>query len=142
MKSNRVLFVLKKQKETVLFSALFLGCFLVAAILSWMDKISFGIMLLMLLPCLGLSLLASLYFYRWRIAVYEQSIVYQTLFRKRAYQISQIKRVVMLTHWGEGEILWLYTQDGAMISISSRCKNFERFHRYIQKKRAVEWESP
>ena len=47
----------------------------------------------------------------------------------------------MGTHYQEGIILWLYTQDGKMLSVSSGCKNFERFHRYLQKKRPIEWES-
>ena len=56
------------------------------------------------------------------------------------YPIAEIRRVVMGTHYQEGISLWLYTQDGKMLSVSSGCKNFERFHRYLQKKRPIEWE--
>ena len=97
-------------------------------------------MLLTLLPGLVLTLFPFLYNLRWRITVYEHSIVFQTLFRKKEYPIAEIRRVVMGTHYKEGNILWLYTRDGKMRSVSSGCKNFERFHRYLQKKRPIEWE--
>ena len=140
MKSNRILFTLQRQTETILFAVLFLAVFLLAAVLSGMGYGGFGTMLLMLLPCLVPALVFCLYYLRWRITVYEHSIVFQTLFRKKEYPIAGIRRVVMGTHYQEGNILWLYTQDGKMHSVSSGCKNFERFHRYLQKKRPIEWE--
>ena len=141
MKSSRILFTLQRQKETILFAVLFLSVFLLAAVLSGLGYGGFGTILLTLLPCFVLALFFFLYYLRWRISVYEHSIVFQTLFRKKEYPIAEIRRVVMGTHYKEGSILWLYTQDGKMRSVSSGCKNFERFHRYLQKKRSIEWES-
>ena len=140
MKSNRILFTLQCQTETILFAVLFLAVFLLAAALSGLGYGGFGTMLLMLLPCFVPDLFFFLYYLRWRITVYEHSIVFQTLFRKKEYPIAEIRRVVMGTHYQEGNILWLYTRDGKMRSVSSGCKNFERFHRYLQKKRPIEWE--
>lgn len=141
MQSNRILFTLQRQKETILFAVLFLSVFLLAAVLSGLGYGGFGTILLTLLPCFVLALFFFLYNLRWRITVYEHSIVFQTLFRKKEYSIAEIRRVVMGDHYKEGEILWLYTRDGKMRSVSSGCKNFERFHRYLQKKRSIEWES-
>lgn len=141
MKSGRILFTLQRQTETILFAVLFLAFFLLAAVLSGLGYGGFGTMLLTLLPGLVPALFFFLYCLRWRITVYEHSIVFQTLFRKKEYPIAEIRRIVMGTHYTEGSILWLYTQDGKMLSVSSGCKNFERFHRYLQKKRPIEWES-
>lgn len=140
MKSSRILFTLQQQKGTILFAVLSLAFLLLAAVLSGLGYGGFGIMLLTLLPGLAPALFFFLYYLRWRITVYEHSIVFQTLFRKKEYPIAEIRRIVMGTHYKEGNILWLYTRDGKMLSVSSDCKNFERFHRYLQKKRPIEWE--
>ena len=141
MKSGRILFTLQQQTVTILFAVLSLAVFLLAAVLSGLGYGGFGTMLLTLLPGLVPALFFFLYYLRWRIMVYEHSIVFQTLFRKKEYPIAEIRRIVMGTHYTEGSILWLYTQDGKMLSVSSGCKNFELVHRYLQKKRPIEWES-
>lgn len=139
MKNDGAVFTVRKKNDVIAGGVLCLSISMVGIVICLLMQAEIWSKLAVFLAILLLGLLDLLYSISWKLEVRADSIRIKKLFRQKEYSTSQIKRVLLCSEYREGMTIWVFWQDGKMLKIAEDYKNFERFHRYIQKKHAVEW---